>query len=138
VVVSTLEAAPVAEAEFFIEALSSRRLHLGGVVLNKVLPAYLLDGAAAEVAQRMVSDSDRLAAAVVAAHDDLGAGQQMVARVLGEVGESFLNYRVVATREAEQRSELARVPEVVASVPFFDSDIFDLSGLLGMGRTLWR
>jgi len=138
VVVTTLEAAPVAEAEFFIEALSARNLHLGGVVLNKVLPGYLLDPAAADVAQQLVARRNELADAVVAAHDLGGATEPMVARVLGEVGESFLNYRVVATREAEQRTELARVPEVVASVPFFDADIADLAGLLGMGRTLWR
>ena len=43
VVVSTLESAPVREAEFFIEELRKRNLHLGAVVLNKVLPAWLLD-----------------------------------------------------------------------------------------------
>lgn len=142
VVVSTLEAAPVAEAEFFIKALSERKLHLGGVILNKVLPAYLLDPGAADVAGRLVNDGDTVAASVVdGAFGDATSGlasPELVARVLGEVGESFLNYRVVATREAEQKAELARVPEVVASVPYFDSDIFDLGGLLGMGRTLWR
>jgi hypothetical protein len=71
--------------------------------------------------------------------DDTGsARREVLARVLAEVGESFLNYRVVATREAEQRSELARVPDVVASVPYFDADIFELSGLLAMGRAVWR
>ena len=38
VVVSTLESAPVREAEFFVEELRRRHLHLGAVVLNKVLP----------------------------------------------------------------------------------------------------
>ena len=37
-VVSTLESAPVQEAEFFIGALGERGFHLGAVVLNKVLP----------------------------------------------------------------------------------------------------
>ena len=40
--------------------------------------------------------------------------------MLREVGESFLNYQVVAKREAEQRAELAAVPDVVAAVPYFD------------------
>src|ERR671916_875621 len=39
VVVSTLESAPVREAEFFISELRRRNLHLGAVILNKVLPA---------------------------------------------------------------------------------------------------
>ena len=38
VVVSTLEPSPLHEAEFFIDALRDRKLHLGAVVLNKVLP----------------------------------------------------------------------------------------------------
>ena len=61
-----------------------------------------------------------------------------VARVLATVGESFLNYQVVATREAEQRASLSRSPEVVAAVPYFDSDIADLPGLLALGEKIWR
>jgi anion-transporting ArsA/GET3 family ATPase len=142
VVVSTLEPAPVAEAEFFVDALSTRSFNLGGVVLNKVLPDYLLDPGAAEVAGRLVAEGPKLAAEMVPVDsgvDDTGsARREVLARVLAEVGESFLNYRVVATREAEQRGELARVPDVVASVPYFDADIFELSGLLAMGRAVWR
>ena len=39
---------------------------------------------------------------------------EQVARVLHEVGESFLNFQVVAKREAEMRAELSAAPEVVA------------------------
>src|SRR5579875_3413144 len=53
VVVSTLEAAPVHEAEFFIKVLTAKRFNLGALVLNKVLPAYLLDEEADELAARM-------------------------------------------------------------------------------------
>jgi anion-transporting ArsA/GET3 family ATPase len=139
VVVSTLEPSPVAEAEFFIRALSERRFSLGGVVLNKVLPGYLLDAGAATVAHRFVADAADLAAGLATGDSAPGgADAAMVARVLAEVGESFLNYRVVATREAEQRTELARTPEVVATVPYFDRDIADLAGLLAMGAAVWR
>ena len=51
------------------------------------------------------------------------------ARVLHEVGASFLNFQVVAQREAETRAELAATPEVVAAVPYFETDIVDLAGL---------
>jgi hypothetical protein len=61
-----------------------------------------------------------------------------VARVLHTVGESFLNYQVVAKREAEQRAELTRSPDVVAAVPYFDADIRDLTGLLRLGDQIWR
>jgi hypothetical protein len=61
-----------------------------------------------------------------------------VARVLAEVGESFLNFQVVAKREAEQRSELAAHADTVAIVPYADHDITDLRGLLELGESLWR
>ena len=133
VVVSTLEAAPLHEAEFFIEALDERKLHLGALVLNKVLPSYLRRTATTGVAKRLVDDADEIAARF----DDVGDPAD-VARVLATVGESFLNYQVVAKREAEQRASLSRSPDVVAAVPYFESDIFDLSGLLALGEQIWR
>ncbi|MEO6989075.1 MAG: ArsA-related P-loop ATPase [Aquihabitans sp.] len=133
VVVSTLESAPLHEAEFFIEALGEKRFHLGALVLNKVLPSYLRRTATTGVAKRMCSDADELAATL----GDVGEVDD-VARVLATVGESFLNYQVVAKREAEQRASLARSPDVVAAVPYFESDIFDLTGLLALGDQIWR
>ena len=66
------------------------------------------------------------------------ATPDQVARVLHEVGESFLNFQVVAKREAEMRAELAASPDVVATVPYFDHDITDLAGLLHLGEQIWR
>ncbi|MFP5321379.1 MAG: ArsA family ATPase [Acidimicrobiia bacterium] len=133
VVVSTLESAPLREAEFFMEALDQRSFHLGAVVLNKVLPSYLLDADAAGAATRLSADP----AAAAAALDGLGE-PDAVERVLEEVAQSFLNFRVVASREAEQRAELARTPDVLATVPYFDADIHDLAGLLRLGDQIWR
>jgi anion-transporting ArsA/GET3 family ATPase len=133
VVVTTLESAPVREAEFFIEELGRRHLHLGAVVLNKVLPDFLRDRDATKVAQRLCGDGRALADALDGEDDPA-----QLARVLREVGESFLNFQVVAEREAETRAELAATPEVVAAVPYFDSDIFDLSGLIRLGDEIWR
>lgn len=138
VVVSTLEEAPVREAEFFIRALSERNLHLGALILNKVLPAYFLDGQATAAAEELVRKADPVAAGV-AGH--LGGGPvdpADLARVLREVGESFLNYRIIASREAEQQKELGVAPDVVAAAPFFETDIYDLAGLLRMGERIWR
>jgi anion-transporting ArsA/GET3 family ATPase len=141
VVVSTLESAPLREAEFFIDALEERSFHLGAVVLNKVLPSYLLDADAARSAERMSSDPasvvDALPDPVADKVVDRMAEDDLVA-VLEEIGASFLDYRVVATREAEQRKELSAHPDVVASVPYFDSDIFDLAGLCRLGDQIWR
>ena len=133
-VVSTLETAPMREADFFIDALDDKGFHLGAVVLNKVLPSYFLDADATAAAQRLDTDAAAMAEALPS---ELGASKQ-VARVLHEIGASFLNYRVVATREAEQQQELGHVPDIVATVPFFDTDIYDLAGLLKLGEKFWR
>ena len=132
-VVSTLEASPLNEAEFFIDALNERKLHLGAVVLNRVLPDYLLDEAATGVAERIASDAPKLAKTL---GPEIGEPAS-VERVLVEISESFLNFQVVAQREAEQRAELAVSPEVIATVPFFETDITDLSGLLRLGQHFW-
>jgi anion-transporting ArsA/GET3 family ATPase len=134
VVVSTLESAPVAEAEFFIDALEDRGLHLGAVVLNKVLPSWFLDPGTAASAKVLCSEGAKLTAALP---PELGP-PELVSRVLQEVGESFLNFQVVAKREAEMRAELSAAPEVVATVPYFDHDITDLAGLLQLGEQIWR
>jgi anion-transporting ArsA/GET3 family ATPase len=133
-VVSTLESAPVAEAEFFIDALEDRGLHLGAVVLNKVLPTWFLDPGTAASAKVLCGDGPKLAASLPA---ELGS-PELVSRVLQEVGESVLNFQVVAKREAEMRAELSAAPEVVATVPYFDHDITDLAGLLQLGEQIWR
>ncbi len=134
VVVSTLESAPLREAEFFIDALDERGLQLGAVVLNKVLPGWFLDRGATGAAKALCTD----AAAIAKQLDgELGDSEQ-VARVLHEIGESFLNFQVVAKREAETRAELSAAPEVIASVPYFDRDIYDLEGLLRLGAQIWR
>jgi anion-transporting ArsA/GET3 family ATPase len=133
VVVTTLEAAPVREAEFFLTALADQGFHAGALVLNKVLPRYLLDAEAARVAERLASSAVELAQDV----PDVGPPEG-VARVLREVGESYRNFQVVAKRESELRAELAPAAEVVVSVPSFETDIFDVGGLLRLGRALWE
>src|SRR3954468_20862785 len=60
-VVSTLEAAPLHEAEFFIDVLGDKSYSLGAVVLNKVLPGYLLDERAARLAGQLCEDAPVLA-----------------------------------------------------------------------------
>jgi len=133
VVVSTLEPAPAQEAEFFVDALAERNLALGALVFNKVLPADLFSPEAAKVAERLDRDSGPVAAAVA----DQVADTEQVARVLDEVAASFLNYRLVASRESEEAARLGASSEVVATVPYLADDVHDLAGLLAIGRHLW-
>ncbi len=138
-VVTTLEGAPLREAEFFCEQLIARKYHLGALVLNKTLPEYLLSGDGARAADAFITEAGPLADAVAAGLPDateLGdAGR--TARVLCTTGESFRNFAVVAKREAELRGELARQPELVATVPSFEVDIYDVAGLARIGDHLF-
>ncbi len=139
-VVSTLEAVPLLEAEFFAEQLTSRHLHLGAIVLNKVLPDYLRGPEGTAVAESMREQAGDLAgelAPVLAAVDADLHDRDQVARVLTEVADSYLNFQVVALRELEERAMLSVVPDVLATVPFFDTDIYDLAGLLRLGEQIW-
>jgi anion-transporting ArsA/GET3 family ATPase len=139
-VVSTLEAVPLREAEFFAHELTDRRLHLGAIVLNKVLPGYLRDPGAATAAETMKERAPELAAELASAAEpgDQALGDEdNLRRVLVEVAESFLNFRIVAIREGEERAHLATAPEVLATVPFFDTDIYDLAGLVRLGEQIW-
>ena len=140
VVVSTLEATPLREAEFFAEQLTERKLHLGAIVLNKVLPDYLQGRAGTKVAEAMKDRAEDLAASLAPglADGDAALGDPtQIARVLTEVADSYLNFQVVALREMEERASLAVAPDVLATVPFFDTDIYDLSGLLRLGEQIW-
>ena len=135
VVVSTLEAAPLREAEFFISELAARKLHLGAVVLNKTLPDYL-QGADGDAAARALAENPGPAAqAAAAAAPELDAAT--AGRVLATIGESFLNFEVAAKREAELRGELGRLSAPVLRVPAFEEDIHDLRGLARLGECLF-
>jgi anion-transporting ArsA/GET3 family ATPase len=135
VVVSTLEAAPLREAEFFISELAARKLHLGAFVLNKTLPDYLLDEAGDAAARALVTDPGPAAEAAATAAPDLDPAA--AARVLTTIGESFLNFEVAAKREAELRGELGRQSAPVLRVPVFEEDIHDLAGLARLGQCLF-
>lgn len=137
VVVSTLEVAPSREAQFFCDLLAERNYHLGALVLNKVLPEYMLDRAGTESAKALERDASKLATDLV---DQLGepkVRKDHLSHVLTEAASSYLGYQVVARREAEQRSELSSVPELVLSVPYETEDIHTLKGLLALGGRIW-
>jgi anion-transporting ArsA/GET3 family ATPase len=136
VVVSTLEAAPVREAEFFLKALAAKRFHLGALVLNRVLPPYLLDEEADARAARLAEEAAELVARCDLARLT-GADPGILTRVLVEIGDNFRNFALVARREAAQRRDLSTRPDLVVAAPELDSDIHDLPGLLALGESIW-
>ena len=139
-VVTTLEAAPLHEAEKFCDLLDAGKFHLGALVLNRTLPDSLLLPEGARTASRFCEDAPAVAAELArhfAGTQSPLTDEPRTARVLRTVGESFHNFSLVAKREAELRVELTRRPEVIARVPSFDDEITDLAGLVRVGRALF-
>ena len=134
--VTTLDGAPLREAEFFCQELAARRFPLGAIVLNRVLPDFLTSPDGQAAATLLCDQSERLAESVAALGERGLEDLERTARVLRTIGATFRDYSVVATREREVREELGRVPDVVASVPAFPDDVHDLAGLARIGRAL--
>ena len=97
-VVTTLEAAPLYEAEQFCATLLDRNFHLGAMVLNKTLPDTLLDPEAAAAASRFAGQTGPLADALSALPNAALGDPERTSRVLRTVAESFANFSVVAMR----------------------------------------
>jgi anion-transporting ArsA/GET3 family ATPase len=137
VVVTTLEGAPLREARYFCDELDARHYQLGAMVLNKTLPDALRAPAARRVAEVLARApapaAEALASLGIAGLDEVSR----IERVLRIAGETFCDYSVVAVRESELREELARLPEVVVTVPALDEDVHDVAGLARIGGRLF-
>ncbi len=144
VIVSTLEAAPAHEAAYLARALTDRRLQLGAIVANRVLPRELTSRAAATSAGRLAAAvgpaggnpgdlAERVAEAIAAATPPRYTGEEVpagiVGNVLAEIAARFHDVALVATREAERRTELAALAPQVLDVEAQPSDVHDLDGL---------
>ena len=137
--VTTLEAVPAGETGEMKAALSARRLHLGLLVANRVLPSSLIDRTAAQAAEALGKRSGELGESLAAA---LGTSddpyvRELVSGVLSEVSRSFADFRLVATREAEQLRELRAGHDVTVTIPYQPGAVNDLGGLLEMGARIW-
>jgi anion-transporting ArsA/GET3 family ATPase len=133
VVVTTLEPDPVREAEFFIAELRRRQYHLGAVVFNRALPSYLRDRDARVAAERLRDDADTLVAALKVAERDRAA----FADVLREIADSFLGYRALATRQAEQLAEFKAASELNLLVPALEGGVVSIADIVELGHGLW-
>ncbi|MEO6123402.1 MAG: ArsA-related P-loop ATPase, partial [Ilumatobacteraceae bacterium] len=136
-VVSTLEAAPAHEAVFLANALTERHLPLGGVVINRAMPAIMREPVVADAATKLaaVIQNKKLATSLGLVLD---AEPTVVQNLLGEIAGSFHDIAMVATREAERRHELERLAPFTAIAPALSHDIHNLKSLLELGDHLWR
>lgn len=135
VVVSTLEAAPAYEARFLVDELERRGMQVGAVVLNRALPDRIRRPAAARSARalRAAAEDERVVADLAGA---AAVDPTDVRAVLREVGERFHDLAVVASREAERRSELEQLGALTVAVPALDHDVADLPGVIELGSYL--
>jgi anion-transporting ArsA/GET3 family ATPase len=131
IVVSTLEAAPAHEAKFLAESLIERRMSIGAIVANRVLPASLGSAAAAAAADELLAATAEPAGGAIAAAigAEMGTDAALVGRVLHSMAERFDDVAMVASREADRRLELTSLATTTVSVPWLDGDIHDLEGL---------
>jgi anion-transporting ArsA/GET3 family ATPase len=128
VIATTLETAPSHEARFLAEALAERRMSLGAVVANRVLPAGLAEPAASESAARLVDLADGELAARVAVR--LGEPDEaLVGSVLHHLAAQFDDLALNAARESERWAELESLAPAMSTVPWMPDDIHDLAGL---------
>jgi anion-transporting ArsA/GET3 family ATPase len=115
-VVTTLEDVPFEEARYFVEKLGEAGMHLVGAIVNKRLPAYLLDPAATNLARRLIERSTPVERALA---------------------ENFLAFRTQGQRDQDLMARIAElgVP-LLGSVPRMREPVGDLDGLLEVAELL--
>jgi anion-transporting ArsA/GET3 family ATPase len=135
VVVTTLETAPSHEARHLARELLARRMSLGAVVANRVLPARLADADAAAAAVALAAAArGQLADDVAGLLGDVSRDD--VATTLRKLAAAFDDVALVAAREAERRAELATLTPTLVAVPWMPGDIHDIAGLAELAKHL--
>jgi anion-transporting ArsA/GET3 family ATPase len=120
VVVAAPEPDALREASYFVERLSSERMPLAGLVLNRTHPVHAtLSGARAREGAETLESArgDELAAAVLRLHADRVETAERERRVLG-------------------RFTRAHPAVPIIDVPAMSTDVHDLDGLREIGRRL--
>jgi anion-transporting ArsA/GET3 family ATPase len=131
VVVTTLEPAAFAEAEFFILKLRQFSMALRAVVVNRVLPDYLLDDAALELAGSL-GENHRAAVELSRALD-----VSVEPASLAAAARSFTLLAELARRDHRQLPRLARATDAPAVlVPLIPEHVSDLEGLARLAALL--
>ncbi|HEV7679331.1 MAG TPA: ArsA-related P-loop ATPase [Candidatus Dormibacteraeota bacterium] len=132
VVVTTLEPAPFAEAEFFASKLHEFSMPLRALVVNRVLPESLRDREAVAAAASMEEDPSGAAKALSEV-----LGEKVPADAPRRIAEGFTLLSRLAERDSRQVQRLSRLGRVpVARLPLVDHDISDLEGLAIMAAGL--
>jgi anion-transporting ArsA/GET3 family ATPase len=121
----------VDEAIYFRQKLIDHGMPLSGLILNRVHPDALAEPGATEAWEVMRHDAAQILRGLdVPAHSDLAA----------RVAENFERFEVLARMDAVQLARLERAcpgPLARRTVPAFDRDVHDLSGLTRINHYLF-
>jgi anion-transporting ArsA/GET3 family ATPase len=111
---------PTQEAVYFHRKLVEAKLPFGGVIVNKVLELVEVE-----------SEPENLLGELTEALGDEGLAER--------VAESLADHQVLAARDAENITRLARAMKArrVIRVPYLEDDIHDLRGLEEINRYLF-
>src|SRR5262249_29573329 len=130
--VASPKPAAIDEAIYFHRRLVEYRMPFGGFIVNRVHPDSLAEPGAADAWARLSSDPPGILAALGAAPD---------AGLAGRLVENFDRFQALARMDAVQIARLQQAaagPHVWRTVPAFDLDIHDLSGLARVNRSLFE
>lgn len=130
-VVTTLEAEPFAEAEFFCTKLREYSMPVRGIVVNRVLPEALRDRGAVRAATTLIEDP------AIRPWMEARLGQPVAAETPHHLGAAFLALNKLAEANSAQMARLAgfsRIP--IARLPLADRDVSDLDSLGQLARWL--
>ena len=140
VVVTTLEDAPLSEAEFLVTALKERNFITSFAIANRVIPKELTSAALleqAEVLKRLRNNAEftsELASTLASSEAEIDAS------LLSQTMATIANYAQATTQIIEHQTALtdrvAAFADNFASAPMLETDIADINGLIALGESL--
>ncbi len=145
-IVTTLEDAPLSEAEFLGLALKERKFSTNLAIANRVIPKELQGQALIKQAQ-VLNDARQNTELVSELTDlllktDAGSGidEESFSKLLTQTLETIQNYAQATTHISEKQSALldrvAGFADHFATAPMLESDIADINGLVALGENL--
>ncbi len=145
-IVTTLEDAPLSEAEFLGLALKERKFSTNLAIANRVIPKELQGQVLIKQAQ-VLNDARQNTELVSELTDlllktDAGSGidEESFSKLLTQTLETIQNYAQATTQISEKQSALldrvAGFADHFATAPMLESDIADINGLVALGENL--
>ena len=145
-IVTTLEDAPLSEAEFLGLALKERNFSTDLAIANRVIPKELQGRALVEQAQvfnearENTELVDELTDFLLKSDAFLGIDEQNFSNLLTKTLETVQNYAQTTIQISEKQSALlervAGFADHFATTPMLESDVADINGLVALGENL--